>query len=652
MADKITDAAPRPDPRLLGPAVDGTVRAPIGDATALPARADALALVRRFEPALHFTAGEMFFPMTVDDYLRHASLWSFNPRDPEGATLIVDRGDLDATRLAAAAQARPDSELFMRYALRPLHRNELRAWRKGPNRPKFHGISRMAAVGLLGRVIDAVMRLSLLIRGKVPGGLVAAAQQQYDTLHPHRHAYHAHVSTDGGYVIIQYWFLYAMNDWRSSFSGVNDHEADWEQVTIYLAPSDGQRGHDYKVAWVAFSSHDETGDDLRRRHDDPDIGWIDGTHPIVYPGAGSHSGAYLAGDYLVRVQPPALTRSFAVFTAIRGLLLPWTRDRPVNSLGIPYVDYRRGDGERIGPGTDRPWTPILIDSATPWVRDFRGLWGLDTTDPFGGERAPAGPRYERDGTIRPSWADPVGWAGLDKVPPTAAATERAQTARIAELDERINDLTAQIDAAQVQLRQQSTGVTALPTTASRHDSDSAASQLAAGEERTAALRARRREATNERDQLQHVAARTLHPGPHAHLRHRAVPDPATPTNVLLRFWTGASLSILLAVLGLALLHELGPVWQVTIGALLVVKGVEATLRGRLGLFLLGLLSIASAVVLTWMLFTHLRLALGILALIAAATLAIANLRNLLNRRWLALPRAHRWAADLHLWRSL
>ena len=24
-----------------------------------------------------------------------------------------------------------------------------------------------------------------------------------------------------------------MNDWRSTFGGVNDHEADWEQVTVF-----------------------------------------------------------------------------------------------------------------------------------------------------------------------------------------------------------------------------------------------------------------------------------------------------------------------------------------------------------------------------------------------------------------------------------
>ncbi|MFD0592594.1 hypothetical protein ACFQZ4_08525 [Catellatospora coxensis] len=155
-----------------------------------------------------------------------------------------------------------------------------------------------------------------------------------------------------------------MNDWRSSFSGVNDHESDWEQLTLYLVPSpDGPDG--FELAWVALSSHDEVGDELRRRPDDPDLSWVEGTHLVANAGAGSHSGAYLPGDYLVRVQPPALEGALNTLTRVRAVLFPWTRGKVAEGLGIPYVDYRRGDGERIGPGTSRPWSPILIDSATP-----------------------------------------------------------------------------------------------------------------------------------------------------------------------------------------------------------------------------------------------------------------------------------------------
>ena len=96
---------------------------------------------------------------------------------------------------------------------------------------------------------------------------------------------------------------------------------------------------DYRVAWVAFSAHDEVGDDLRRRADDPDISWVFGTHPVVNAGAGSHSGAYLPGDYLVRIQPPAMERFLGTVNKIRGVLFPWTRHRPslVTAVEKPIV---------------------------------------------------------------------------------------------------------------------------------------------------------------------------------------------------------------------------------------------------------------------------------------------------------------------------
>ena len=45
-------------------------------------------------------------------------------------------------------------------------------------------------------------------------------------------------------------------------------------------------------------SHDHHGDALRRRWDDPNLHRENG-HPVVFPGAGSHSGAFVPGDYVV-----------------------------------------------------------------------------------------------------------------------------------------------------------------------------------------------------------------------------------------------------------------------------------------------------------------------------------------------------------------
>ena len=74
----------------------------------------------------------------------------------------------------------------------------------------------------------------------------------------------------------------------------NDHEADWETISVYLVP-DGDGG--VRPAWVGSSTHDLVGADLRRRWDDPQLR-REGDHPVIYPGAGSHSGAFLPGDYV------------------------------------------------------------------------------------------------------------------------------------------------------------------------------------------------------------------------------------------------------------------------------------------------------------------------------------------------------------------
>ena len=533
----------------------------------------------------------------------------------------------------------------LRYVPKPLSRIESREWRRNPNRARFRSTSRFAAAGLLGRVLDSLFRFSLLLRGAVPGGLTAALHREYSqSPAASEFPYYAHVTEHAGYVVIQYWFFYAMNDWRSTFGGVNDHEADWEQVSVFLVPdeessadpADPHGADGLHVAWVAFSSHDEHGDDLRRRADDPDIEWVDRTHPVVFAGAGSHSGAYIPGEYLVRVEPPALRPLLHGLARFRGVIFPWTRDRPRTGLGIPFIDYKRGDGIRIGPGADHRWTPVVIDARTPWVREYQGLWGLDTTDPFGGERAPAGPRYERNGTIRSSWSDPVGWAGLDKVPATPRLLAAAAAARSAELAGDIDRLAMEIDDAESQLQALAVGVAALPPTVAgeRRGGIGAAGRLRDHERAAETLRSRRRAAMIEHQHLERQIEEPPTMPPHAHLRHRTVPDvsPDRPPGLLLRFWTEISLSVLLALLGLAVLLDYSSLWTATVAAILIVTTVEAVLRRQLPVFILGLAVITAIIVLVVVLFTNLRIGVGVLAVLAALVILVANIRANIGRR--------------------
>ena len=587
-------------------------------------------LLRQYDPILRFTKGELFLPMAVERYLANCSLWrSPGPgrrRRGSESERVCAPGDLTVKRLAELG-ARSAPGLSLRFAERSLSRKELRAWRRDAGRPRLAaGTSRFAAVGLLSRLIDAVLRLSLLLRGRVPGGTTAAAEQTYRaTADPESCPYYGRVIRDRGFVVLQYWYFYAMNDWRSTFAGVNDHEADWEQVTLFLAdpPELATR-----PAWIAFSSHDEVGDDLRRRSDDPDVQWL-GTHPVVFVGAGSHSGAYLPGDYLVTVEPLALRRLAAAMRRVSRLLLPWTRTGHGNAFGIPFIDYRRGDGSGVGPGQRLHWQAVVADDETPWIRDYRGLWGLDTGDPFGGERAPAGPRYERAGSVRLSWSDPVGWAGLDKEVPSPAAARLAISERIAELDAELAAVTVDIDASGDELRRARVG-----SRAGRRPRD-----LSALESTVQQARERRGALTEERQALAIAAVEGLPwEDPHAHLRHRAVPnlDPARTRSGVLRIWSGVSASILLAGAAVVILGHFGALLPAFGGLALAMLCIEAFARRHLWQFIAGLLIAAAAAVAAWLIalavIGNWRLAVAVVLIVAAVALLIGNIRGFFVRR--------------------
>ena len=595
--------------------------------------AEDLRLLRRYEPVLRFTEGELFLPMPVEAYLGKCSLWRTGAKRGRGGPTerLCAPGELTPTRLAQIGGQ--GSDLSLRLVERPLGRKELRTWRRNPSRPRLAaGISRFAAVGLLSRFIDAVMRLSLLLRGRVPGGTTAAAEQDYRAhVDPDGCQYYGRVTRDRGFIVLQYWFLYAMNDWRSTFAGVNDHEADWEQVTLFLPdpPESSSR-----PSWLTFSAHEETGDDLRRRSDDPDLQWRD-THPVVFVGAGSHSGACLPGDYLVTVEPPSLGRLFAALRRLSGLLLPWTRAYSGTAFGLPFIDYHRGDGPGVGPGEGKQWCPVLIDDQTPWVRDYRGLWGLDTGDPFGGERAPAGPRYERDGSVRLSWSDPVGWAGLDKEAPSPLAEQQAVAGRIAELDAELAAVTAELDDLGDELRRTRAGIRALGGTGARRDP----AGLAALETSLRQVRARRQALAEEREALARALVHGLpREDPHAHLRHRALPnvDPARTRTRVLRIWSAVSATVLLTGLALVILGQFGALVPAVGGLAVVMLCAEAFARGHLVQFVTGLLTVAvvaAAVFLAaWAALGHWRSALAVLLILGAAALLLAGIRDFFTKR--------------------
>src|SRR3712207_1697397 len=145
--------------------------------------------------------------------------------------------------------------------------------------------------------------------------------------------------------------------------------------------------------------------------------------------SGSHASYYAPGEYLTELDLPLPRRLANAAGALRGFwrerLGQYAGEDEEDYFHIPFVDYARGDGLTIGPRGDKEWVPprLMLDPPPAWVSGYRGLWGLYARDPFEGEDAPAGPMYNRDKSVNRAWYDPVGWAGLDKVPPPDEALQ-------------------------------------------------------------------------------------------------------------------------------------------------------------------------------------------------------------------------------------
>lgn len=581
---------------------------------------DDLRLLRAYEPVARFTEGEYFFPVSVDQYVSQASLWRIEPPNTNPVQ-VAGAGELTLDTLAAAGGA----EQGLGYSLSGIGNGEKHLahipLRDRP--PHLARSSRLASVGLTGRLVDTLNRFSLLFRGSVPGGsAVRSFLLQRDHLDTGRPTYYARVQRDDPWIVCQYWFFYSFNNWRSAFGGVNEHEADWEQVTVYI-DANREPGPDGlpEPSWVVFSAHDETGDDLRRRWDDPDLTVVGGRHPVVFVGAGSHSGAYLPGDYLITVRPPRLRGLVNALRWSARLLAPWSPEDQ-NTVGIPYVDYARGDGRSVGPGQPESWQANVIDDDTSWVRDFRGLWGRDTRDQLGGERGPAGPRYQRDGSVRQSWADPVGWAGLAKVTPDPAVErqlveERNQRdiARLAELDTEITALRHELALAAAGLPAAAPEVRAL-----------------AGQEQK--LLGMRMERTRLADELHRAAVTTpADQHPHAHLLHRRLPlEQATGFLGRARsWWAVISTPLILWAIG-AVLSPLEISGEETaLALLLVLLLVEGFVRGKFLAVILRILLAAALISVLVVLWFDGRYVVTFVLFAAALLVLMVNVREATRR---------------------
>jgi hypothetical protein len=542
--------------------------------------------------------------MDVAPYIKACSLWVQRPG--EEAVCVVPGGKLNLDRIAQQPLDEAGAVHFLKFTDpqdigpdargRRLRLFRRRAKDRKESRAAFRaGRGRLARVGYFSRFVDALYSIALLARGRVPGAAAAAAHVSYERImkKQEHYRYHGRVIRQDGWVVLQYWLFYPFNDWRSGFFGANDHEADWEKIFVYLSETDEG---EVRPEWVAYAAHNYNGDNLRRRWDDPEVGKV-GEHPVIYVGAGSHASYYAPGEYLTELDIPLPRPLARVGAAVRSF---WKmrlgqyvgdgeeEDDSSGYFHIPFVDYARGDGLTVGPGGDKEWDPprLMLEPYPDWVCGYRGLWGLYARDPFEGEDAPAGPRYNRDKSVSRAWYDPVGWSGLDKVPPPDEALGAA-------LEER-EEIAARCQALRTEIGEKSRELKKLGVelSAMRHRShldkpyEEGTRRVAELSAELDGLRAQLATDAAVSESLGEYAAR-LRAGEreparaHISRAHRPASDAELRVSRVAEAWAAASVSLVLISFVAIALFERDHLISMLVFSISLFAFVEAGFRGRL-----------------------------------------------------------------------
>ena len=183
---------------------------------------------------------------------------------------------------------------------------------------------------------------------------------------------YAHVATEAGRtgrLALQYWFFYPYNQFN------NLHEGDWETVQLVFEAGDAREALERDPVAVGYSSHEGAeGADWS----DDRLEVVDGTHPVVYPAAGSHANKFEDALYL-----GSSAEAGVGCDDTRG---PHSELRPV---------------VKTIPGDD-----AAARNAFPWI-SFEGRWGELQQAFFNG---PTGPNLKESWTSRSRRRTPGGHA--------------------------------------------------------------------------------------------------------------------------------------------------------------------------------------------------------------------------------------------------
>ena len=210
-------------------------------------------------------------------------------------------------------------------------------------------------------------------------------------------AVYAHVATDPGYpgrLALQYWFYYVFNDWN------NTHEGDWENIQLIFEAADASEALGREPVTVGYSQHEGSEG---ASWGEEKLELVQGTHPVVYPAAGSHANFFESALYLgsSAEQGVGCDDTSAPNVDIRPVVRTIPSDPDEARVRFPWIAFegRWGELQRAffngptGPNQKESWTePIRISQNwrdRAYAVPAGGALGTDTTDFFCGAIAGA-----------------------------------------------------------------------------------------------------------------------------------------------------------------------------------------------------------------------------------------------------------------------
>ena len=298
-------------------------------------------LLLQYAPILYMHEDEDYFPMNVESFVEGSALWS---QDGIGDTLLQSEENLTFEEFESVVQNDDTSNYYLAYS-----------------DPANGGTINLA-------------------EAKAKYNRATSSGEATTTVYVYKmlDGYTDEQGNDHEFIVLQYWYFYAMNNWLEQ-GGRNNHEGDWESVFIFLDAETEEAMH------VAYSAHHNDGDSsddilqvesVRREWEDNEV-LKNGDMVKSFVSLGSH----------------------AMYPSVGT----------VNVLG--KNDISSVDGQKLE--INNSSEVHSVSTTGPVWMNYGGKWGTDKVDILDSQSGPLGPNYTNvSGHLR--FHEPVKWAGIDQ----------------------------------------------------------------------------------------------------------------------------------------------------------------------------------------------------------------------------------------------